>query len=198
MIYRVLTRKTPYEPKPRSARPRATDIRSDRRIHRMASSQKMSVHEITRTCRLQISKNTAHRRIIESGYMIHAKTDRRSPLSNLHVKVSKAGHSPLFQNGIFGTREGKTYRQGRRPVKFGANHSKRWNEKKLKSKTQSADSNLRPRWEGSGRAKDLPTLAPRVETRNETRNPSLGGRGVKDEMNSATLNLVSKQTLEHL
>ncbi|GBN47797.1 hypothetical protein AVEN_71562-1 [Araneus ventricosus] len=61
MIYRVLTRKTPYEPKPRSAKPRATDIRRDRRIQRMASSQKMSVREITGASRLQISKNTVHR-----------------------------------------------------------------------------------------------------------------------------------------
>ncbi|GBM12453.1 hypothetical protein AVEN_55290-1 [Araneus ventricosus] len=45
----------------------------------------MSVPEITRTSRLQISKNTVHRRIIESGYMIHAKMDRRLPLSNLQV-----------------------------------------------------------------------------------------------------------------
>ncbi|GBM18475.1 hypothetical protein AVEN_66834-1 [Araneus ventricosus] len=58
MIYRVLTRKKPHEPNPRSARPRVTDIRSDRRVQRMASSQKMSFHEITRTSRLQISKNT--------------------------------------------------------------------------------------------------------------------------------------------
>ncbi|GBM59692.1 hypothetical protein AVEN_187002-1 [Araneus ventricosus] len=85
MIYRVLSRKTPYEPKPGSARPRVTDIRSDRRIQRMASSQKMSVHEITRISRLEISKNTVHRRIIESGYMIHAKMARRLPLSNLHI-----------------------------------------------------------------------------------------------------------------
>ncbi|GBN57200.1 hypothetical protein AVEN_95216-1 [Araneus ventricosus] len=35
MIYRVLTRKTPYEPTPRSGRPRVTDILSDRRIQRM-------------------------------------------------------------------------------------------------------------------------------------------------------------------
>ncbi|GBM13315.1 hypothetical protein AVEN_226296-1 [Araneus ventricosus] len=40
----------------------------------------------------------------------------------------------------------------------------------LKSKTQSGDSNLRPQCEGSGKVKDLPALAPRVETRNETRN----------------------------
>ncbi|GBN06155.1 hypothetical protein AVEN_5860-1 [Araneus ventricosus] len=80
MIYRVLTRKTPYEPKPW-----ATDIRTDRRIQRMASSQKMSVHEITRTSRLQISKNTVHRRIIESVHMIHAKMARRLSLSNLHI-----------------------------------------------------------------------------------------------------------------
>ncbi|GBL84933.1 hypothetical protein AVEN_42200-1 [Araneus ventricosus] len=85
MIYRVLTRKTPYEPKPRSGRPRVTDIRSDSRIQRMASSQKMSDHEITRTSRLQISKNTVHIRIIESGYMIHAKMARRLSLLNLHI-----------------------------------------------------------------------------------------------------------------
>ncbi|GBM07829.1 hypothetical protein AVEN_33108-1 [Araneus ventricosus] len=48
----------------------------------------------------------------------------------------------------------------------------------LKSKSQSADSHFRPRCEGSGLTKDLPTLAPRVEARNETRNPPRGGRGV--------------------
>ncbi|GBM32693.1 hypothetical protein AVEN_223473-1 [Araneus ventricosus] len=47
----------------------------------------------------------------------------------------------------------------------------------LKSKTQSADSNLRPQCEGSSKTKDVPTLAPRVEARNETRNPPSGGRG---------------------
>ncbi|GBO40844.1 hypothetical protein AVEN_169183-1 [Araneus ventricosus] len=92
MIYRVLIRKRPYEPKPRSTRPRATDIRSDRRIQRMATSQKMFVHEITRTSRLQISKNTFHRRIIESVYMIHAKMARRLPLSNLHISKSARNH----------------------------------------------------------------------------------------------------------
>ncbi|GBO26353.1 hypothetical protein AVEN_140878-1 [Araneus ventricosus] len=45
----------------------------------------MSVHEITRTSLLQTSKNTVHRRIIESGYMIYAKIARRLPLSNLHI-----------------------------------------------------------------------------------------------------------------
>ncbi|GBN97922.1 hypothetical protein AVEN_141753-1 [Araneus ventricosus] len=83
MIYR----KTPYEPKLRSGRPRVTDIRSDRRIQRMASSQKMSILEITRASRLRISKNAVHRRIIESGYMIHAKMARRSPLSKLHIST---------------------------------------------------------------------------------------------------------------
>ncbi|GBL74348.1 hypothetical protein AVEN_235324-1 [Araneus ventricosus] len=85
MIYRVLTPKTPYEPKLCSRRPPVTDIRSDRRIQRMASSQKMSVRKITRGPRLQISTNTVHRRIIESGYMIHANMARRSPLSKLHT-----------------------------------------------------------------------------------------------------------------
>ncbi|GBO32900.1 hypothetical protein AVEN_128805-1 [Araneus ventricosus] len=66
MIYRVLTRKTPYKPKPRLGRPRVTDILSDRRIQRMAFSQKMSFREINRTSQLQISKNTVRRRIIES------------------------------------------------------------------------------------------------------------------------------------
>ncbi|GBM04634.1 hypothetical protein AVEN_75589-1 [Araneus ventricosus] len=85
MIYHVLTRKTPYEPKPRSGRPRVTDILSNGRIQRMSSSQKMSVREITTASRLQISKNTVRRRIIESGYMIHAKMARRLPLSKLHI-----------------------------------------------------------------------------------------------------------------
>ncbi|GBM22270.1 hypothetical protein AVEN_144647-1 [Araneus ventricosus] len=51
-------------------------------------------------------------------------------------------------------------------------------QKNLKSKTQSADSNLRPRCESSCKTKDLPTLEPRVEARNETRNPPRGGSGV--------------------
>ncbi|GBL96082.1 hypothetical protein AVEN_104321-1 [Araneus ventricosus] len=33
----------------------------------------------------------------------------------------KAVYSPLLQSGIFGTRVEKTYRQGRKPMKFGAN-----------------------------------------------------------------------------
>ncbi|GBM12098.1 hypothetical protein AVEN_19078-1, partial [Araneus ventricosus] len=45
------------------------------------------------------------------------------------------------------------------------------------SKTPSTDSNLGPRCEGAGRTKDLHTLGPRVETRNETRNPPCGGGG---------------------
>ncbi|GBM76000.1 hypothetical protein AVEN_90497-1 [Araneus ventricosus] len=85
MIYRVLTHKTPYEPKPRSGRSCVTDIRSDRQIQRMVSSQKMSVREITGASQLQISKNIVHGRIIEFGYMIHAKMSRRLPLSKLHI-----------------------------------------------------------------------------------------------------------------
>ncbi|GBM40400.1 hypothetical protein AVEN_106143-1 [Araneus ventricosus] len=49
-------------------------------------------------------------------------------------------------------------------------------QESLNSKTQSADSNLRPRCEGSGTTKDLPTLGPRVEGRNEIRNLPSGGR----------------------
>ncbi|GBN66675.1 Chorion peroxidase, partial [Araneus ventricosus] len=94
MICRVVTRKTPYDPKLRSGKPRVADIRSDRRIQRMASSQKMSVREITGASRLQISKNTVHRRIIESGYMIHAKMARRLPLSKLHIsKLRSSGRN---------------------------------------------------------------------------------------------------------
>ncbi|GBL78658.1 hypothetical protein AVEN_65231-1 [Araneus ventricosus] len=51
-------------------------------------------------------------------------------------------------------------------------------QKSLKSKTQSADSKMRPRCEGSDKTKDLPTVTPRVEARNENRNPSREGRGV--------------------
>ncbi|GBM08121.1 hypothetical protein AVEN_214455-1 [Araneus ventricosus] len=41
-------------------------------------------------------------------------------------------------------------------------------QKNLKSKTQSADSSLRSRCEGSGKTKNLPTLALRVKARNQT------------------------------
>ncbi|GBM10208.1 hypothetical protein AVEN_103816-1 [Araneus ventricosus] len=51
-------------------------------------------------------------------------------------------------------------------------------QKNLKSKTQSADSNLRPLCEGSGKIKDLPTLTPRIDARNETLTLPRGGRGV--------------------
>ncbi|GBO43581.1 hypothetical protein AVEN_253456-1 [Araneus ventricosus] len=47
-------------------------------------------------------------------------------------------------------------------------------QKNLSSKTQTADCNLRPRLEGGGTSKDLPTLGPRVEGRNETRNLPCG------------------------
>ncbi|GBM90055.1 hypothetical protein AVEN_28385-1 [Araneus ventricosus] len=44
----------------------------------------------------------------------------------------KADHSPMVHFGIFGTREGKTNRQGRKPMKFGANDWKWWNSNELK------------------------------------------------------------------
>ncbi|GBO11570.1 hypothetical protein AVEN_49325-1 [Araneus ventricosus] len=50
-------------------------------------------------------------------------------------------------------------------------------QKNLNSKTQSIDSDLRPRLEGSSSSKDLPTLEPRFEGRNETRILPCGGRG---------------------
>ncbi|GBN99251.1 hypothetical protein AVEN_83897-1, partial [Araneus ventricosus] len=100
LIYRVLARKTPYEPKPGFGRPRETDIGySDRWIQRMASSQKMSIREITRASRLQISKNTVHSRIIKSGYIIHAKMPRRLPLSKFHISKRlhwTRNHMPYF------------------------------------------------------------------------------------------------------
>ncbi|GBO15187.1 hypothetical protein AVEN_72687-1 [Araneus ventricosus] len=45
-----------------------------------------------------------------------------------------------------------------------------------KSQTSCADSNLGPRLEDSGTSKDLPTLRPRFEGRNETRNLPRRGR----------------------
>ncbi|GBM12671.1 hypothetical protein AVEN_46156-1 [Araneus ventricosus] len=44
----------------------------------------------------------------------------------------KAGNSHLFQTGNFGTREGKNNRQGRKPMKFRTNDSKRWNSNEIK------------------------------------------------------------------
>ncbi|GBM73457.1 hypothetical protein AVEN_189126-1 [Araneus ventricosus] len=85
--------------------------------------------------------------------------------------------SELFRNGTFGTREGKNNRLGRNPMKFGQMIRNVGIQKNLNSQTQSTDSNLRPRLEGSGTSKDLPTLGPRVEGRNEIRNLPCGRRG---------------------
>ncbi|GBM49780.1 hypothetical protein AVEN_60510-1 [Araneus ventricosus] len=90
----------------------------------------------------------------------------------------------MFQSGIFGTWEGKTFRQCGKTYEI-------WSKwignagipKNSESKTPSADSNLGPRCEGSGRTKDLPTLGPQVEARNETRNPPCGGGVVKGGRN---------------
>ncbi|GBN32478.1 hypothetical protein AVEN_220168-1, partial [Araneus ventricosus] len=46
----------------------------------------------------------------------------------------------------------------------------------LKSKTSSANSNLRSRCDGKVKPKDMPELGARVEARNETRNPPFWGR----------------------
>ncbi|GBM85600.1 hypothetical protein AVEN_38371-1 [Araneus ventricosus] len=46
-----------------------------------------------------------------------------------------------------------------------------------KSNSSCVDSNLGPRCEGSGLSKDLPTLRPRVDCRNETLSLPLRGRG---------------------
>ncbi|GBL86063.1 hypothetical protein AVEN_89110-1 [Araneus ventricosus] len=70
----------------------------------------------------------------------------------------KAGHSHLFQNGIFGTR------QGRKPIKFGRNDFECGIPTNSKS-TSCADSNLRPRYDASGTSKVLPRLGPRDEDR---------------------------------
>ncbi|GBN99300.1 hypothetical protein AVEN_104028-1 [Araneus ventricosus] len=70
--------------------------------------------------------------------------------------------------------------------------SKWWNSKELKIQNSNSRFQFGPRCEASGRTMDLPTLAPRVEARNETRNPPCRGGGVTGERNSATLNVVSK------
>ncbi|GBO18886.1 hypothetical protein AVEN_228801-1 [Araneus ventricosus] len=56
-------------------------------------------------------------------------------------------------------------------------------QKNLKSKPQSTDSNLIHRCESNGKTKDLPTLAPRDEDRNETRIPPCGGTRSMDGRN---------------
>ncbi|GBN25302.1 hypothetical protein AVEN_136695-1 [Araneus ventricosus] len=69
-------------------------------------------------------------------------------------------------------------------------------QKNLKSKTQSADSNLRPRCEGSAKQGICRhwNLASRLEMKLEI--PRVGKRSLGGR-NSATSNLVSKQTFEH-
>ncbi|GBO07580.1 hypothetical protein AVEN_203345-1 [Araneus ventricosus] len=94
-------------------------------------------------------------------------------------------------------REGKAYRQGQNLSNLQQMIRNGGIQQNLKSKTQSADSNLGPRCEGSGKTKDLSTLTPRVEARNETRNHPRGGGKSVGGRNSAPLVFVSKETLEH-
>ncbi|GBN20176.1 hypothetical protein AVEN_40531-1 [Araneus ventricosus] len=49
-----------------------------------------------------------------------------------HSEKADTNHSQPFQNGIFGTREGKNNRQVRNPLKFGENDSKWWDSKEPK------------------------------------------------------------------
>ncbi|GBN39381.1 hypothetical protein AVEN_72125-1 [Araneus ventricosus] len=70
-----------------------------------------------------------------------------------------------------------------------------WNSNELK--ILNSIRRFQPRCEGSRRTKDLPTLGLRVKGRDETKNPPCGRGGAKGGRNSATLNLASKQTLEH-
>ncbi|GBN65344.1 hypothetical protein AVEN_25054-1, partial [Araneus ventricosus] len=62
-------------------------------------------------------------------------------------------------------------------MKYGANGFEVV-EFKIQNSTR-PDCNLGPRCEASWRVKGLPTLAPRVEARNENRNPQCRGGEVK-------------------
>ncbi|GBM33685.1 hypothetical protein AVEN_54816-1 [Araneus ventricosus] len=57
------------------------------------------------------------------GFLCREKESPQFELlgTSLATLVTKAGHSLLLHFGIFGTLEGKTNRQGRKPMKFGAN-----------------------------------------------------------------------------
>ncbi|GBM33427.1 hypothetical protein AVEN_55762-1 [Araneus ventricosus] len=83
---------------------------------------------------------------------------------------AKASHSPLVHFGIFGTREGKAYRQGLKLMNCGANGLEAMEFQRTQNpKLKSADSNLGPRCGGSGKTKDL---ASRLEMKLET--PRMG------------------------
>ncbi|GBO19992.1 hypothetical protein AVEN_82916-1 [Araneus ventricosus] len=83
-------------------------------------------------------------------------------------------------------------------MKFGANDWKWWNSVELKIQNFIRRFQFWTLIRGSCKTKDLPTLGPRVEAVNDTRNsPVLGKRRSVGGKNSATLNLVTKQTLAH-
>ncbi|GBM64116.1 hypothetical protein AVEN_159848-1 [Araneus ventricosus] len=90
----------------------------------------------------------------------------KGPQNGFNFGLDRPTHAQVFQNGIFGTREGK--KQSSRSKTYEI-----WNKlfetmelkKNSKSKTQCADSNLRPRCEASGTSKDLTKLRLRDEAR---------------------------------
>ncbi|GBM89837.1 hypothetical protein AVEN_72136-1 [Araneus ventricosus] len=85
--------------------------------------------------------------------------------------------SHFIQTGIFATRVGKSDRQFKYRWKLAYRNGNAGIQRNSKYNTSCADSNLEPRCEASGTSKDLPTLRPRVEGGNETRNPPRRRRG---------------------
>ncbi|GBM42014.1 hypothetical protein AVEN_3250-1 [Araneus ventricosus] len=77
--------------------------------------------------------------------------------------VSSKSFTSLTKWNFWNT--GKSNRQGRKPMKFGTNDSKRWNSNELKIQHFMRQFQFDTRCEASGTSKDLPILRPRDEAR---------------------------------
>lgn len=83
-IYRVLSSGSEYKAKCRSGRPRVTNVREDRLIQRLASTQQMSVRGVQSSSGLSVSKDTIRRRILEKGTIVYSKMQKKPALKPHH------------------------------------------------------------------------------------------------------------------
>ena len=83
-IYNILSKGDNIAIKPRSGRPKVTTRRDDRAILRLASSQELSLRQISRRLVKPVSKDTIHRRIKCSNWHVFCRMKRKPLLKQCH------------------------------------------------------------------------------------------------------------------
>ncbi|GBN06336.1 hypothetical protein AVEN_249850-1 [Araneus ventricosus] len=77
---------------------------------------------LSQICHVKFAMTRQYQEKIKLAAIVHAIWDEI---------IYFQSHSYLFQNGKFGTRKGKSNRQGRKPMKFRTNDLNRWNSNQI-------------------------------------------------------------------